>query len=44
METPEVKNLAISILIGHTLFYFIKVYPKLYMTGGQQILDTPQWL
>lgn len=44
METPELKNLVISIVIGHTLFFLIKIYPHLYFSGNKKILDTPQFL
>jgi hypothetical protein len=44
MESPEIKNYVIAILLGHSLFFLISIYPHLYFSRKQKPLDTPDWL
>lgn len=34
----------LSILIGHTLYFLLKVFPNLHYSGGRRPLDSPDFL
>jgi hypothetical protein len=40
-DTPELKNIVVGIVLGHSLFFLIKVYPNLYFSKQRKLLDTP---
>jgi uncharacterized membrane protein len=44
LETPDLKSMIISILVGHAIYFFLKVYPNLHYSGGRRPLDSPDLL
>jgi|JI6StandDraft_1071083.scaffolds.fasta_scaffold370126_1 hypothetical protein len=44
MDTPDLKSMVLSILLGHILFFLLKVYPHLHFSKGGRPLDAPEWL
>ena len=44
LDTPDLKSMILSILVGHTLYFFLKVFPNLHYSRGKRPLDSPELL
>ena len=44
LDTPDLKSMIISIVVGHTIFFFLRVYPNLHYSKGKRPLDSPDLL
>lgn len=38
VETPDLKSIVLSIVIGHTIYFLINVFPKLFFWGRKRPL------
>ena len=41
LDTPDLKSMILSIFVGHSLYFFLKVYPNLHYSKGKRPLDSP---
>ena len=44
LEAPELKSIIISLLLGHSVFFLLKVMPELHFWKKVKLLDPPLFL